>query len=427
MGCSPLRSFCPSFPPNDVDAEPELCPICAEAFAWSRRRRRGRRLCVVRPCCSQPVCRSCLHSHVLSVFTEAAGGGGDGAGRTRLLCPLGCGRDITDGEVRASLRNANRSILHHAFGARLFRLLRSVGWFREARGVSCGSATTASSKYHAVLVSLTQSPAERRQLAQCERWSLTVALGRNRSEERRSTEDVIHCPVADCGYIWIANAPYRREKLENERRFDGGNMGDGRGGEGIAERLLRAASTYLFYRPPRQEDDTAGNSSWIDSEDLSTNTRGRDRRAEGPSAGVDGRRVVCVKCQNAYCGLCRRPWTYHQTARNGRAGRREVHTGRLCSAFAVRVGNDGGAEDDDEYTYAADAANGRMCPGCSLRTSRIDGCNHMTCPCGFEWCYVCECRWNALHYRCADGGPRIGNRVAADGALENLLAGCSLS
>uniref|UniRef100_A0A0M3HSY0 RING-type domain-containing protein n=1 Tax=Ascaris lumbricoides TaxID=6252 RepID=A0A0M3HSY0_ASCLU len=31
----------------------------------------------------------------------------------------------------------------------------------------------------------------------------------------------------------------------------------------------------------------------------------------------------------------------------------------------------------------------KQCPECRLFCERIDGCNHMECPCGAEFCYVC--------------------------------------
>jgi hypothetical protein len=35
----------------------------------------------------------------------------------------------------------------------------------------------------------------------------------------------------------------------------------------------------------------------------------------------------------------------------------------------------------------------------------------MTCPCGKEWCYVCERSWNATHYTCVDR-PRSSSSSA---------------
>lgn len=30
------------------------------------------------------------------------------------------------------------------------------------------------------------------------------------------------------------------------------------------------------------------------------------------------------------------------------------------------------------------------CPGCEVATEKDGGCNHITCPCGTHWCYLCE-------------------------------------
>jgi hypothetical protein len=42
----------------------------------------------------------------------------------------------------------------------------------------------------------------------------------------------------------------------------------------------------------------------------------------------------------------------------------------------------------------------RNCPSCAVSISRIDGCNHMTCHCGFEFCYECEVLWSSSHMQC---------------------------
>lgn len=37
----------------------------------------------------------------------------------------------------------------------------------------------------------------------------------------------------------------------------------------------------------------------------------------------------------------------------------------------------------------------QACPNCSVRTEKISGCNHMSCRCGFHFCYLCGWKLNA--------------------------------
>ena len=56
----------------------------------------------------------------------------------------------------------------------------------------------------------------------------------------------------------------------------------------------------------------------------------------------------------------------------------------------------------DAATLSAIAAGYlQICPGCKRTTSRIDGCNHITCStddggCGVHYCYVCATPYNPL-------------------------------
>lgn len=49
------------------------------------------------------------------------------------------------------------------------------------------------------------------------------------------------------------------------------------------------------------------------------------------------------------------------------------------------------------------------CPGCRMRVNKIDGCNHISCVCGTEFCYRCgerypsmdqNFRWGAYPHEC---------------------------
>ena len=36
----------------------------------------------------------------------------------------------------------------------------------------------------------------------------------------------------------------------------------------------------------------------------------------------------------------------------------------------------------------------RTCPSCSKKVVKQDGCNHMTCLCGGQFCYACRGSWS---------------------------------
>jgi len=86
----------------------------------------------------------------------------------------------------------------------------------------------------------------------------------------------------------------------------------------------------------------------------------------------------------------------------------------------------------------------KQCPGCKkIWTFKIDGCRHMTCPCGSHWCWEHEETWekgwqgmghDRLHgsYECpgydaqhaaAGGGGGGGAAAPAPTAAELLAAG----
>jgi len=106
----------------------------------------------------------------------------------------------------------------------------------------------------------------------------------------------------------------------------------------------------------------------------------------------EDRKIFCAACNISFCGLCKLPWTslYNHNLR---------HSGRSCSNYKKVCKT---VPDDDGYAAVALSYGARGCPNCSIRVQRSDGCNHMTCICGFEWCYVCGKKWSVRHYRCRD-------------------------
>ncbi|EQL31001.1 hypothetical protein, variant [Blastomyces dermatitidis ATCC 26199] len=81
-----------------------------------------------------------------------------------------------------------------------------------------------------------------------------------------------------------------------------------------------------------------------------------------------GRRYgICGSCSTKVCGLCNGQW----------------HTGSECPK-------------DDEtrrFVQAARENGWQRCYGCSAMVELTEGCNHMTCRCGAEFCIICAARW----------------------------------
>jgi hypothetical protein len=42
----------------------------------------------------------------------------------------------------------------------------------------------------------------------------------------------------------------------------------------------------------------------------------------------------------------------------------------------------------------------QKCPKCEINIEKNGGCNHITCNCGYEFCWVCLKDWNGRHYIC---------------------------
>ncbi|GMR30878.1 hypothetical protein PMAYCL1PPCAC_01073 [Pristionchus mayeri] len=40
------------------------------------------------------------------------------------------------------------------------------------------------------------------------------------------------------------------------------------------------------------------------------------------------------------------------------------------------------------------------CPKCNALMQRSEGCNHMACYCGMEFCFMCSAKWTTSHYEC---------------------------
>lgn len=409
------------------------CPICTEYFTLKSPGK-------VQTCCNSVICQDCLYSHIKSILEE----GITGDGRKDLLCAFGCGSSLKDLDVRHSFRAKHLHLIRYMFGTFLYHL------------VSCaGSLHSTILDKSAIFWKLAQSAGERQDLQLYERWSLSVALAYSastpsptldqqdsttsttvdatRQQEKASSScktsmgdathvytHVLYCPRPNCECLWLVHEPYRKKKLANDRSHNNEKRHD-QAPKGFSKKLMLSYSS-LFFKPVRPEKEEAMMNKngyttlhWMnpididvfDSKHLNKKKKSKYSATAMETDGKDGRLATCPGCRHQFCGLCARPWSTIAK----RSGIRVTHNGQLCSIYGQR------ASDDDDFLTAAEVGNAKCCPGCSMRTNRTSGCNHMSCPCGYHWCYICECRFDPRHYRCEVGNAIGGNLVGSSNCI----------
>ncbi|XP_065895371.1 E3 ubiquitin-protein ligase parkin-like isoform X2 [Dysidea avara] len=101
------------------------------------------------------------------------------------------------------------------------------------------------------------------------------------------------------------------------------------------------------------------------------------------------RRIECNECKHVFCARCKK--AYHSGSCNSASSRQQgaqaYNTNRFSAVDAERarwvVANERYIED-----------NAKRCPRCGVAIQKTEGCNHMTCTCKFEFCWLCLIEWN---------------------------------
>eukprot|EP00475_Leptophrys_vorax_P029251 TRINITY_DN4274_c0_g1_i2.p1 TRINITY_DN4274_c0_g1~~TRINITY_DN4274_c0_g1_i2.p1 ORF type:complete len:245 (-),score=45.78 TRINITY_DN4274_c0_g1_i2:87-731(-) len=89
-------------------------------------------------------------------------------------------------------------------------------------------------------------------------------------------------------------------------------------------------------------------------------------------SGALMRKATCEKCGIQICFDCKKP--YH---------------GPLTSCTK---------DVDEAFDSWAKEQFMKRCPACSRFIIKLDGCNHMTCSCGYEFCWVCGAFYYDGHF-----------------------------
>lgn len=346
-----------------------LCPLCAEPMMSAEEAGvNSQHLMIGRPCCGQPVCQSCMYRHIRSIWE---------ARRSKLACPIGCGHDISDAEVRSCLRLQHTHTVWRWIGHLLLQFLLYIGWIDRR-----------SSRFYKYWHYLTTTVAERRDLLRYEQWSLSIAF-------HAGPPGVFqHC--LSCDYTWeeVVDPAYRRSKLQHDRK-----------------------AIWASYQPPRPEpQESSWMRGWVEAANVKK-LLGEPipwtRKGFRGEMDLDGRLMVCAKCFTKFCGLCRQPWDSKYS-----------HSSVSCATYGRRN------PPSDDFVLATRVANARMCPGCSIRTSRISGCNNMACSyCGADWCYACEAFWDPSHSACVIPPPTAASaspRIADNSTSRTFANSCAI-
>lgn len=90
--------------------------------------------------------------------------------------------------------------------------------------------------------------------------------------------------------------------------------------------------------------------------------------------------VTCPLCSAKSCFTCRIPW----------------HASRTCAEV----------ENEDRANEELLEKLAKVCPSCGARVEKVDGCDHMTCRCKSEWCWICRASYVVIRSKGNEGHGR---------------------
>ncbi|KAI4305374.1 hypothetical protein L6164_028744 [Bauhinia variegata] len=91
----------------------------------------------------------------------------------------------------------------------------------------------------------------------------------------------------------------------------------------------------------------------------------------------------CIKCHGLFCLSCKVPW----------------HSGQTCRDYKML--NPNPPAEDVKLKSLASRSLWRQCVKCNHMIELAEGCYHMTCRCGYEFCYNCGAEWRNKKATCS--------------------------
>lgn len=91
----------------------------------------------------------------------------------------------------------------------------------------------------------------------------------------------------------------------------------------------------------------------------------------------DDPRMICKYCNFATCAHHKRPW----------------HESLTCSEYDLDDAQLERLEEEEATAKLLSKEETSICPKCGQGVTKTEGCDHMRCACGEEWCYLCSCSY----------------------------------
>ena len=90
--------------------------------------------------------------------------------------------------------------------------------------------------------------------------------------------------------------------------------------------------------------------------------------------------MTCSKCSFKTCVIHKLPW----------------HEGMTCEEFDSDESQIERLEQDEATAKLLAKLASKICPTCKQGVDRTDGCDHLRCRCGGEWCFECLASWENI-------------------------------
>ncbi|KAL4512406.1 hypothetical protein ABPG72_005408 [Tetrahymena utriculariae] len=104
----------------------------------------------------------------------------------------------------------------------------------------------------------------------------------------------------------------------------------------------------------------------------------------------------CPVCNKEYCLACQCEQHYNQT----------------CEQYQITQQE----SQDKQFEDFAEERNFKKCPSCKFYIEKSEGCDHITCRCGYEFCYLCGGTYN----QCYCNSQQIQQNQEFDTTFQNV-------